>query len=110
VHRLAVFGMRDVEQVAVRSYSNQPENSSSLNTTYSVLPAMSTSAPTLIEELRNRRELLTVNELSALLSAHKMSIYKWVRQGRIPHLRVGSGLRFDPRALAQWLERRTVAA
>jgi excisionase family DNA binding protein len=71
---------------------------------------MSTAAPTLIEELRSRRELLTVNELSALLGTHQMTLYKWIKKGTVPFLRVGSGIRFCPRTIAQWLTQRSVAA
>jgi excisionase family DNA binding protein len=72
---------------------------------------MSTTAPTtLVEELRARKGLLTVNELAELLSAHPMTLYKWVKRGTIPFLRVGSGVRFDPRAISLWLQRRSVAA
>jgi excisionase family DNA binding protein len=72
---------------------------------------MSAPTPTdLISELRARKGLLTVNELAALLSAHPMTLYKWTRKGTVPFLRVGSGIRFDPRRIADWLTKRTVAA
>jgi excisionase family DNA binding protein len=46
---------------------------------------------------------LTAEELAQLLSVSKVTIFKQAAAGRIPSFRVGTCLRFDPRAVAQWL-------
>jgi excisionase family DNA binding protein len=39
-------------------------------------------------------ELLTVNEVAALLRVHKNTLYKWIREGSIESLMVGKTIRF----------------
>jgi excisionase family DNA binding protein len=68
-----------------------------------VLPFMS-----LIESLRATRTPLTTKQAAEMLGLHPMTIYKWSRTGRIPTLRLGGALRFDPQSLAVWLEARSV--
>jgi excisionase family DNA binding protein len=48
---------------------------------------------------------LTAAELSKLLAVSKITIFKHAATGRIPSFRVGSCVRFDPRAVAIWLRR-----
>ncbi len=46
---------------------------------------------------------LTAEELAKLLPVSKVTIFKHAAAGRIPSFRVGTCVRFDPRAVAQWL-------
>jgi excisionase family DNA binding protein len=46
---------------------------------------------------------LTAEELAKLLSVSKVTIFKQAAAGRIPSFRVGTCVRFDPRAVANWL-------
>jgi excisionase family DNA binding protein len=46
---------------------------------------------------------LTAEELAKFLSVSKVTIFKQAAAGRIPSFRVGTCVRFDPRAVAQWL-------
>ena len=46
---------------------------------------------------------LTAEELSKLLSVSKVTIFKHAAAGRIPSFRVGTCVRFDPKAVAHWL-------
>jgi excisionase family DNA binding protein len=48
---------------------------------------------------------LTVAQLSALLSVSRIIIYKLAKKNRIPSFRVGTCVRFDPRAVANWLRK-----
>ena len=41
------------------------------------------------------RHLITIVELSALWSIPKATLYNWVSQGRLPHVKLGRSLRFD---------------
>jgi len=46
--------------------------------------------------------LWTARELAQRLGIHRTRLYHLVRTGRIPHLRVGRGIRFDPDAIREW--------
>ena len=39
------------------------------------------------------RGLLTINEIAAALRVSKMTVYRFIRDGRLPAIRVGSSLR-----------------
>ena len=45
----------------------------------------------------------------ALLQISRNGLCQWCREGRIPYLRIGKDNRFDPLALAAWLEQRRVS-
>ena len=49
------------------------------------------------------QDILTVKELSDLLRLHPTTVYKLVRQGKIPSFRVGNEWRFRKDALMRWL-------
>lgn len=49
-------------------------------------------------------ELLTVKDLSLWLKLSENYIYKLVSKRRIPFLRIGSSIRFDPEAIRVWLK------
>ena len=59
---------------------------------------------TLASDLRERKSLLDVREVVTLLGVHQQTIYEWAWAGKIPHIRVGARIKFDPRALAAWIE------
>jgi excisionase family DNA binding protein len=68
-----------------------------------------TPNPTIIDQLRSRTSLLTGTEVMALLQISRNGLCQWCREGRIPYLRIGKDNRFDPLALAAWLEQRRVS-
>jgi excisionase family DNA binding protein len=45
----------------------------------------------------------TSKKLAAILAVSKIGIYKLAKADRIPSFRVGTCVRFDPRAVANWL-------
>jgi len=47
-------------------------------------------------------EILTIAELSAHLRVHPTTIYRLLREGRIPGFRVGSAWRFSRAAIEIW--------
>lgn len=58
-------------------------------------------------------ELLTVDELAAMLKVQKSWIYQRTRlrgQDRLPHVKVGKYVRFEEVAVREFLERRRVAS
>lgn len=51
--------------------------------------------------------LLTANELSGLLKISKDTVYRWVHEGYLPHLKIGGAVRFKERDIEVWLAKRT---
>jgi len=51
------------------------------------------------------RRLLTVSEVAAILACSKKWVYRKCASGVLPHLRLGSLLRFDRLRLEEWLAR-----
>ena len=54
--------------------------------------------------------LLTVRQLVPLIGVSRTTVYEYVAAGRIPYIRIGSMIRFDPHAIAEWLRTHTLAA
>lgn len=46
---------------------------------------------------------LTADELAQMLTVSRITIFKLAKAGRIPCFRIGTCVRFDPRAVATWL-------
>ena len=44
-------------------------------------------------------KLLTADDISKLIQISKSKIYKWIHYNYIPHLNIGSEVRFDSRRL-----------
>lgn len=59
-----------------------------------------------IDIVRNSGRLWEADQLSDILAISRKHIYKLAKSGRIPCLRMGGAIRFDPEATAQWLEKR----
>jgi excisionase family DNA binding protein len=57
----------------------------------------------IVEQLEGFGRALTAEELAKLLSVSRVTIFKQAAAGRIPSFRVGTCVRFDPRAVANWL-------
>jgi excisionase family DNA binding protein len=52
-------------------------------------------------------QILNVSELSEYLRVHKTTIYRMLREGRLPGFRIGSDWRFSVEAIDQWLRDRS---
>ena len=63
----------------------------------------------LIEELKRRQSYLSTCEVMALLNKTRNTVCAWVRMGRLPATRVGNEYLYDPRLIAEWLEKRQTA-
>lgn len=50
------------------------------------------------------KEVLTIEELAAYLKIPKSTLYKVVREGKIPSQKVGRHWRFRKEAIDRWLE------
>lgn len=55
------------------------------------------------------RKLITIDELSALWSVPKATLYNWVNQGRLPYVKLGRSLRFDIVQIEEVREQSTMA-
>lgn len=54
---------------------------------------------------------LSVEELAERLGVSKITVYRWVKDRRIPHVRLpGGDIRFDQQKVENWLENRTIKA
>jgi len=49
--------------------------------------------------------VLTIKELSVYLKIPKSTLYKLVREGKVPSQKVGRHLRFHREAIDEWLKR-----
>jgi excisionase family DNA binding protein len=72
------------------------------------MPHRDTPGMTITERLAAVEGLLTAKQVAAMLSLHPVTIRKWISAGKIPHMRIGASVKFDPAALARWLEKRTL--
>jgi len=50
-----------------------------------------------------RERLWTVREAAAFLRLGRNTVYEWAATGKLPALRLGSRIRFEPSALRQWV-------
>lgn len=57
----------------------------------------------LADQIEQTGHALTAKELSVLLAVSRITIFKHAKAGRIPSFRIGTCVRFDPRAIATWL-------
>jgi excisionase family DNA binding protein len=48
-------------------------------------------------------KLLTVAEAAAICGVGEATIYNWVTDGKMPHIKLGRIIRFDERVLGDWL-------
>ena len=57
---------------------------------------------------KNRIEdLLTPEEVCALLKIKKQRLYEWVHFEKIPYIKIGRFLRFSGKRIKEWLEENT---
>ena len=57
----------------------------------------------LAEQIEQTGHALTANELADILRVSRITIFKHAKAGHIPCFRIGTCVRFDPRAVANWL-------
>jgi len=49
------------------------------------------------------QKAMTARQVAEFLAISPITVYKMAKAGRLPSFRVGTAVRFDPRAIAQWL-------
>jgi excisionase family DNA binding protein len=59
---------------------------------------------------KHYEKFLTVDDVAEMLSLTRQRVYRMVRAGELPIVRVGTrAIRFDPEELARWVDDRRVA-
>lgn len=53
----------------------------------------------------NNSSVLTIDDLSTYLKIPKSTLYKLVREGKVPYQKIGRHLRFRRETIDQWLEK-----
>ena len=51
------------------------------------------------------KSIFQLGELAELLAVSRVTVFKQAAAGRIPCFRIGTCVRFDPRAVATWLRK-----
>ena len=69
---------------------------------------MQSAACSLPQRFEGIRRAITASEVAALLAVSPITVYKMAKAGRMPSFRVGTAVRFDPRAVAEWLRENTL--
>ena len=50
---------------------------------------------------------MTIQEVAELTGVSVTTLYKWVSQRKIPHIKMGSLVKFDPVKLDEWIKQQT---
>jgi excisionase family DNA binding protein len=56
----------------------------------------------------NTRSLLTIQQAAQVTGIAVPTLYKWVSQRKIPYIKMGRLVKFDPSKLDEWIKRQTV--
>jgi excisionase family DNA binding protein len=59
----------------------------------------------LVDRLKTFDRAMTADDLAALLNVSRLTIIRKAKKGTIPSFRVGTCVRFDPKAIAFWLKK-----
>jgi excisionase family DNA binding protein len=62
----------------------------------------------LLERVKAYDHALSARELAPLLGSSGSNLYSMARAGRIPHIRFGGSIRFDPHVTAKWIREHEV--
>lgn len=52
----------------------------------------------------NTPQLIDAREAASLLGIHLSTLYTWCEEERVPFVRLGRALRFDPTDLQRWID------
>ena len=52
--------------------------------------------------------LIGVHEAARYISVSVTTLYKWVSQRKIPYIKMGRLVKFDPMKLEEWIKQQTV--
>ena len=60
----------------------------------------------LYERIERIGHAITAREVAELLGISQITVYKMAARAQLPSFRIGSAVRFDPRAIGEWLRKR----
>lgn len=63
---------------------------------------------TIIEQLEERKTMLSVPEVATLLNEHVDTIHRRMKLEEMPYFKIGKNPKFDPLQLAAWLRERHI--
>ena len=52
--------------------------------------------------------LLTIQQAAQMTGISTTTLYKWVSQRKIPYIKMGRLVKFDPSKLEEWIKQQTV--
>lgn len=61
-----------------------------------------------MKEIKKKDKLLTVYEAAEYLDIHPMTLYRWVRKGKMPAAKLGKNWRFRKEKLDAWIDKNTI--
>jgi excisionase family DNA binding protein len=62
------------------------------------------------DQLKTKTQYMTLQAVALLLGSHEMTLRKWAKRGKIPAVRIGDQIKFDPAAVVDWLRGRALKA
>src|SRR5581483_11836507 len=62
----------------------------------------------LADSLEKRTTALTVSDIAEVLHVSARQVYSLAASNKIPHMRVGGSIRFDPSEFAAWLRQKMI--
>jgi len=57
----------------------------------------------IIEQIEQHEGAMTVEELALILNCSSKTLYKSIKKGKLPSIRIGSLIRLCPQTVAEWL-------
>jgi excisionase family DNA binding protein len=74
-----------------------------------IVASASDKPQSISQQIRSCPTALTVDDVATFLNLAKKTVYAMSSAGRMPSIKIGSVLRFDPVDLADWIDGRTLA-
>lgn len=66
--------------------------------------------PSIASRIYAYKRLLTAEELAGFLSLSEKHVFRLAKTGRVPCIRLGGAVRFDPKATGTWLRQNCLKA
>jgi acetyl-CoA synthetase len=54
----------------------------------------------------NMTEYLTVQEIAKMLKVHEQTVFRWIREGKLESVKIGSNLRITQEQLNKFIEKK----
>ncbi|MCZ6799423.1 MAG: helix-turn-helix domain-containing protein [Nitrospirae bacterium] len=58
--------------------------------------------------MTNLKHLLTIQQAAQITGVSITTLYKWVSHRKIPYIKMGRLVKFDPSKLEEWIKQQTV--